>query len=228
MAGDAVADAAALDLVVFDCDGVLVDTEPTANRVLVAMLARVGIAMGMEECMRTFVGRSAATALDIVAARLEAPLPAGFAAEWDDLLFGEFRCGVAPIAGVTGALDALAAAGIPTCVASSGTHERMRVTLGASGLLPRFAGRLFSAADVGRGKPFPDVFLHAAGSLGAAPARTVVVEDSPPGVQAGVAAGMRVLGYGGGAPQYAAELRAAGATVFADMRELARLVVAGG
>jgi beta-phosphoglucomutase-like phosphatase (HAD superfamily) len=194
--------------------------------VLLTMLARVGIAMSDEECMRTFVGRSAAAALAIIAERLGGPLPAGFASEWDARLFGEFGRGVAPVAGVVAALDALQAAALPTCVASSGTHERMRITLAASGLLPRFAGRLFSVTEVARGKPSPDVFLLAARTMGAAPARTLVIEDAPAGVAAGVAAGMRVLGYAGGAPQYAADLRAAGATVFRDMRELPTLVAA--
>jgi HAD superfamily hydrolase (TIGR01509 family) len=207
-------------LVIFDCDGVLVDTEPTATRVLVAMLATVGIAMTEAEVLRAFVGRSAAASLTIIAERLGAPLAATFLEDWHDRLFAEFRRGVAPIPGVAAVLDALAADGRPTCVASSGGHDRMRVTLGASGLLPRFEGRLFSATEVARGKPFPDVFLHAAARMGAEPLRTAVVEDSVAGVTAAVAAGMTVFGYTAGEHSDPAELAAAGARPFGAMHEL--------
>lgn len=211
----------AFDLVIFDCDGVLVDTEPTANRVLVTMLARVGVVMSEPECLRTFVGRSEATALSVIAERLGRPLPADFVAAWHELLCTEFGRGVAAIAGVGAALDAIA---LPTCVASSGSHDRMRLTLAASGLLPRFVGRMFSATEVARGKPFPDVFLHAARCMAAAPDRTAVVEDSPAGVAAGVAAGMRVFAYTAGAHSDPDELRAAGAVPFSRMRELPALL----
>ncbi len=214
MAGDTVA---AVALVIFDCDGVLVDTEPVANRVLLAMLARLGIVMQPDECMRTFVGRSAATCLAMIGERLGSALPEDFAAEWDRALFAELRRGVSPVPGVVAALDAIA---IPTCVASSGSHERMRITLGTSGLWPRFAGRIFSATEVARGKPFPDVFLHAARSMGVAPESALVVEDTPAGVAAAVAAGMTVFAYVGGAHSDAAELAAGGARVFHDMAEL--------
>jgi HAD superfamily hydrolase (TIGR01509 family) len=192
--------------------------------VLVAMLARVGIAMSEAECLRTFVGRSAATCLAMIAERLGGPLPDGFAADWDAMLFAEFRRGVAAIPGVAAALDALDASGLATCVASSGSHERMTITLGTSGLLPRFAGRLFSATEVARGKPFPDVFLHAARRMGATPARTAVVEDTPAGVAAAVAARMTVFAYTAGAHSDPAELAAAGATPFAAMPELPALL----
>jgi len=221
MAGDAVG---ALDLVVFDCDGVLVNTEPTATRVLVAMLARVGMVMGEPECLRTFVGRSAATCLAMIAERRGAPLPAGFATDWDATLFAELGRGVAPVPGVVAALDAIEALSLSTCVASSGSHERMRITLGTSGLLPRFTGRIFSATEVARGKPFPDVFLHAAEQMGVAPARAVVVEDTPAGVTAAVAAGMTVFGYVGGDVADPRELAAAGARPFRSMSELPRLL----
>lgn len=211
----------AFDLVIFDCDGVLVDTEPVATRVLVAMLAEVGIVMSEAECLRTFVGRSAAGSLAIIEERLGRPVPVGFHDDWHALLFGEFRRGVQPIAGVVAALDAIT---LPTCVASSGSHERMRLTLGASGLLSRFEGRLFSATEVARGKPFPDVFLHAARVMSATPARSAVVEDSPAGVAAGVTAGMTVFAYTGRAHSDPDELARAGAVPFARMLELPALL----
>jgi HAD superfamily hydrolase (TIGR01509 family) len=210
-----------LELVIFDCDGVLVDTEPTASRVLVAMLARVGIAMSDAECTRTFVGRSLAASVAIIEQRLGAPLPAGFVDEWHRALFAEFHRGVRPMPGVMAALDAIA---LPTCVASSGGHDRMRITLGSSGLLPRFAGRIFSATDVARGKPFPDIFLHAARAMGVVPARTAVIEDSPAGVTAGVAAGMTVFAYAAGAHADTRALTEAGARVFLDMLTLPALL----
>ncbi len=185
------------------------------------MLARLGIAMSEAECLRTFVGRSAATAVAIIEARLGRAVPAGFHDDWHTRLFAEFRRGVVPIPGVVAVLDALT---VPTCVASSGGHDRMQLTLGASGLLPRFAGRIFSATDVARGKPFPDVFLHAARAMGAAPAGTAVVEDSAAGVAAGVAAGMSVFAYTGGSHSDPSELAAAGAVPFAQMCELPALL----
>jgi HAD superfamily hydrolase (TIGR01509 family) len=125
-----------------------------------------------------------------------------------------------PVDGVVEALDAITA---PTCVASSGTHEKMRFTLGRTGLYERFAGRIFSAQDVARGKPAPDLFLHAAHTLGADPAACAVVEDSRYGVQAARAAGMRVLAYGGGLTPRD-QLAGPDTVVFDDMRELPRLL----
>ena len=124
-----------------------------------------------------------------------------------------------------GVVDALDRIDLPTCVASSGSHEKMRLTLGLTGLRERFAGRIFSADEVARGKPAPDLFLHAAASMGAAPERCVVVEDSPAGVTAAVAAGMRALGYAGGGE--AEPLRRGGAETFAAMTDLPSLIHPG-
>lgn len=188
------------------------------------MLATVGITMTDAEVLQTFVGRSAAAALTIIEERLGSPLPSSFLGEWHTQLFAEFHRGVAPMPDVVTVLDALDAGGLPTCVASSGGHDRMRLTLGTSGLLPRFDGRLFSATEVPRGKPFPDVFLHAARRMGVLPERAVVIEDSVAGVTAGVAAGMTVFGYTAGAHSDPAELTAAGARTFAFMAELPALL----
>ena len=188
------------------------------------MLATVGITMTDAEVLRTFVGRSAAAALTIIEERLGSPLPSSFLADWHDQLFAEFQHGVAPMPDVVAVLDALHACGLPTCVASSGGHDRMRLTLGTSGLLPRLDGRLFSATDVPRGKPFPDVFLHAAERMGVSPERAVVIEDSAAGVAAGVAAGMTVFAYTAGAHSDPVELTAAGARIFATMAELPPLL----
>jgi HAD superfamily hydrolase (TIGR01509 family) len=124
---------------------------------------------------------------------------------------------------VDGIVEALDRIRTPTCVASSGSHEKMRYTLGKTGLYERFAGRIFSAAEVPRGKPAPDLFLHAAARMGVTPADCAVVEDSAVGVQAARAAGMPVFGYAGGVTP-AARLEGPGTIVFRDMRELPGLL----
>lgn len=206
-------------LVIFDCDGVLVDSEPTANRIMSEMLTEAGLPMGYEETVRTFMGRSMAACLEIAAGRLGRPLPESFADEYHRRIRTAFERELRPVAGVGEALDEIH---LPICVASSGDHAKIRTTLGLTGLLPRFEGRIFSATDVPRPKPHPDLFLHAAATLGFAPDACIVVEDTVLGVQAGTAAGMRVLGYAGVSDP--AQLAAAGAQVFRHMRELPALV----
>jgi HAD superfamily hydrolase (TIGR01509 family) len=206
-------------LVIFDCDGVLVDSEPIANRVLAAHLTRAGLPTTEESSIADYVGLSLPAVLAEAARRLGRPLPADFAATLQTETFAAFRAGLRPVDGIAEALDALP---WPACVASSGAIEKMRVSLGVTGLWDRFEGRIFSAAQVRRGKPFPDLFLHAAASLGADPAACVVVEDSRPGVLAARAAGMAVLGYVGGITGHA--LADAGAIEFTDMRDLGALI----
>lgn len=204
---------------IFDCDGVLVDSEPIANRVLALSLSEIGLATSVESSMRDYMGRSWSACVEIFAARLGRALPPRFEADFwarlDRALHAELR----PVPGIH---EALARIPTPTCVASSGRIDKLRITLGLTGLWDRFEGRIFCAADVPRAKPFPDLFLHAAQRMGAAPAGCVVIEDSPRGVEAGVAAGMRVLGFA--ARSDAATLAAAGAEVFRDMRELPKLL----
>ena len=132
-------------------------------------------------------------------------------------MFAAFKRELQPVPGIVAALDAIA---LPTCVASSSAHPRIRTALRATGLLKRFEGRIFSSTDVEHGKPAPDLFLHAAAAMGAEPERCVVVEDAPTGVQAGLAAGMTVLGYAGLTPPEQLE----GARVFTSMEELPALV----
>ena len=206
------------DLIIFDCDGVLVDSEPVSNRVFTEMLNAIGLRTTPDETTRDFVGRSMKSCVEIVERRLGRPVPADFVETVQARTFAAFREGLHAVPGVETALDALDALGVPTCVASSGEHAKMRTTLGLTGLLPRFEGRLFSATEVPRGKPHPDLFLHAARAMNADPARCAVVEDSPVGAQAGVAAGMTVFGYAAHSdPEL---LAAAGAHVFRDMKEL--------
>lgn len=184
-----------LDGVLFDCDGVLVDSERITSRVWAGLLTGYGMPTTTEESLATYLGNSMARCLEIVQERFgrtppETLLPR-FYADVKVALAEE----VTPVAGIVALLDALDAAGVPYGVASNGEHEKMRTTLGATGLLARFDGRRFSAVDVARPKPAPDLFLHAAHTLGFDPSRTVVVEDSPLGVQGAHAAGMTVIGY---------------------------------
>src|SRR5688500_15195921 len=146
-------------LVIFDCDGVLVDSERIAVRVNVAIMAQLGWPLTAAEVIDRFIGRSHASIAEIIAARLGAET----AATWSDRFETELHEAVdAELVAVDGIVEALSRITVPTCVASSGTHEKLRHTLGRTGLYPHFAGRIFSATEVPRGKPAPDLFLHAA------------------------------------------------------------------
>lgn len=186
-----------VDLVIFDCDGVLVDSERLAVAVEAEVLTELGWAMDPREVADRFVGRSAASMQAEIEARL------GRAIDWEST-FGRrhaaaFESGLEPVAGVADVLDALAASARPYCVASSSARDAIGYKLARTGLADRFdPAHVFSADDVAHGKPAPDVFLLAAATMGAEPSACVVVEDSPIGVRAGLAAGMRVLAFGGG------------------------------
>ena len=209
-----------LKAIIFDCDGVLVDTERLTVDVEARVLTDLGWEMTPDDVVRHWMGRSSQSQLAELEERLGAERTAEFerrtTAEVQDL----FERELAAVEGVAELVTELHKAEVTTCVASSGTHERIRFTLGLTGLLPEFEGRIFSATDVDRGKPAPDLFLHAATSLGAAPASCVVVEDSVYGVQAAVAAGMSVYGFAGGlTPRH--QLEASGAVAFERMTDLA-------
>ena len=182
---------------IFDCDGVLVDTEPIANRVLAEMITAEGLPTSTAESMARYMGRSMPAVVEMVEEALGRSLPRSFIDEYHRRIFAAFEQELAAVPGAADAVDALTAHGLAVCVASNGAPAKMRHTLGLTGLLARFEGRLFSAAEVARGKPFPDLFLHAADRMGAAVADCVVVEDSPAGVAAARAAGMRAIGLVG-------------------------------
>jgi HAD superfamily hydrolase (TIGR01509 family) len=209
------------DLVIFDCDGVLVDSELVANRIFVEHLARHGIAMTLEAALRDLVGRSLPSCVALLEERHGRALPADFVASLQAATMQAFASELAPVPGIAAALDRI---DCPTCVASSSAPAKIRFSLDRTGLLPRFDGRLFSASEVARGKPYPDLFLHAAARMGHDARRCVVVEDAVPGVQAGIAAGMRVLAYAGAAHADVARLREAGGEIFTDMAELPGLL----
>lgn len=206
-------------LLIFDCDGVLVDSEPITNRIFCRMLNEIGLDISFEETMSTFLGRTMEDCVGIIERRLGRAVPSGFIEDYHLRIIPAFERELKAVDGVESVLDGLT---VPVCVASSGAHEKMRATLGVTGLLPRFEGRLFSGTEVSRGKPHPDLFLHAAKTLDALPRHCAVIEDSVPGVQAGVAAGMLVFGYAGFTP--ANRLREAGAIVFHHMSQLSGLL----
>ena len=210
-----------LDLVIFDCDGVLIDSEPIANEILSRQLATVGISMSPDEVMRRFVGRSRDTCIAMAGEMRGETLPADFGERWDDAFHEALERDVKPVDGI---LEVLASLKTPYCVASNGEPEHMERGLRAAGLMPLVAGRLFSARQVAHPKPAPDVYLHAARSMGAVPSRCAVVEDTPTGVKAAIAAGMMVFGYVGGPQSDAATLRELGAKPFHRMAELAALL----
>lgn len=210
-------------LVIFDCDGVLVDSEPLAARVNAEMLAELGWSITEEEAVHRFVGGSAAHFRAVAEAHIGRPLPewwdARFRSRFEDLAEDELEA----IDGVEEVVAALAAAGVARCVASNSRRERVIWMLRRTGLMDYFAeAHVFSGRDVAAPKPAPDLFLHASAVLGTAPADAVVVEDSGFGVEAARQAGMVVFGYAGGITP-ASNLR--GATeVFEDMTHLPALL----
>ena len=205
------------DLIIFDCDGVLVDTESHANDRMAEIFSAMGVAMTGAQCRALFQGR---TMEDVC---VQFAQMAGIAA--DPALPGHIRSeveialssGVQPVPGVSDLMAFLDDRAIPFCVGSSGSISKMHVTLGQSGLLDRLRDVLFSAQDVGRGKPHPDVFLHAAKVMGSSCDKAVIIEDSISGVQAGIAAGARVLGYCGDPFTNPDDLKVAGAEIIHTM-----------
>ncbi|BDH08544.1 MULTISPECIES: HAD family hydrolase [Streptomyces] len=211
------------DLILFDNDGVLVDSEPISNRHLAAYLTELGHPTTYDDSIRDYMGAAMHRVHDLVLERTGERLPADFDDVFHARVFAAFERELRPVAGVEGVLEKLAADGVPYCVASSGSHERIRVGHRATGLDRWFGDdRIFSSQDVGRGKPDPDLFLYAAERMGVAPERCLVVEDSPLGVRAAVAAGMDVYGFTAMTPPE----KLAGATqLFSTMGELADLLV---
>ncbi|QHF21157.1 HAD-IA family hydrolase [Rathayibacter sp. VKM Ac-2762] len=208
------------DLVIFDCDGVLVDSEILAVEVDKRILAEFGWHLTTEEVVEKFMGKSSAA----FTAHLEEHLGYRLPSDWDERykpwFFDAFESSLQPVEGIEAALTEISAR---TCVASSGSHEKLRKTLGLTNLYSRFEGRIFSASEVAHGKPEPDLFLHAAARMGVPADRCVVVEDSKYGVRAARAAGMYAFGYAGGLtpPEW---LENEGATVFTTMADLPELL----
>lgn len=212
-----------MQAVIFDCDGVLIDSEPLACRVDAECLTEIGFATTADEVRERYVGISAAAMAADLETRHGRPLPRDFAETLRVRLEAAFEADLRAIAGMSGLLATLRCR---TCVASSSTPERLRHSLGLVGLYDRFAPHVYSATQVARGKPAPDLFLFAASRIETAPEDCIVVEDSLAGVRAGKAAGMRVIGFTAGGHcdrEHGERLRAAGAeAIAADAAQLAR------
>ncbi|MER5935449.1 HAD family hydrolase [Streptomyces sp. NPDC002054] len=213
------------ELIIFDNDGVLVDSEPLANGILAGYLTELGHPTTYEDSLRDYMGSAVHRVHDLVYERTGQRLPV----EFDEVLLARtlaaFERELEPVAGIGEVLGGLQEAGVLYCVASSSSHRRIRAGHRAAGLSEWFGDwRLFSAEDVGRGKPAPDLFLHAAREMGVEPARCVVVEDSPLGVQAAVAAGMDVYGFTAMTP---AGLLGSATGLFGSMKELPALLGLG-
>lgn len=210
-------------LVIFDCDGVLVDTETLANHRLAQWISEAGYPVTYEECRKRFCGRSLSS-VHMELKALGTDLGNDFVERWYRELPGIFGSGVEKIPHVETFIGAVKAAGIAHCVASSARTDKMLMTLGQAGLLPHFSDVLFSATMVAHGKPAPDLFLHAASCMGFSPADCIVIEDSVAGTQAGISAGMRVFSYHADPYSDREGLLQAGGILFDDMRKLADLV----
>ncbi|MFE1415342.1 HAD family hydrolase [Streptomyces sp. NPDC058746] len=184
------------DLVIFDNDGVLVDSEPLANSVLAEYLTELGHPTTYEESLRDYMGAAVHRIHDLVQERTGEPLPEDFDRTLAARTSAAFERELKPVAGIEDVLGALTASGVGYCLASSGSHERIRVGHLAAGLDGWFEEEwIFSSDDVGEGKPSPELFLHAARQMGVEPSRCVVIEDSPRGIEAARAAGMDVYAY---------------------------------
>ncbi|TSA13734.1 MAG: HAD family hydrolase [Betaproteobacteria bacterium] len=212
----------AFELLILDCDGVVVDSESITTRVLTQMLNALGASIDEREVASRFTGHTFARTLELIGQLLPAPLPADFVHRYGKRTYAALEAELKPVPGIGVALDQIA---IPYCIASNGPHEKMQKTLGITALLSRFEGRLFSSADVPRGKPFPDLYLFAARHFAKPPCACLVIEDSESGVVAALAAGMSVYGFC--RDKTDGRLLAAGAhRVFHDMSELPGLVAA--
>jgi HAD superfamily hydrolase (TIGR01509 family) len=212
-----------LELVIFDCDGVLVDSEVISNSVLARMLSAEGLPTTLAQARRDYQGRLLGEVVLGAEVKLGRAMPEGWLDAYERERNDAFRRDLEAVPGVANAVAQVLAAGIAVCVASQGKPEKIRLSLELTGLRDLFPGTvLFSAYEVPRGKPHPDLFLHAASEVGVEPARCAVVEDTPSGVTAAVAAGMRVLGYSADSDEPA--LRRAGAETFTSMDQLAGLL----
>jgi len=206
------------ELVIFDCDGVLIDSDRISLRVQAEMLCELGVPTSYDACVRDFLGIGMPATLAAITVRLGRPVPPKWIDDLEEAVRNAFTHELTPAPGIVEALNQIT---VPTCIASSGSHDKMRFTLGLTDLYQRFEGRIFSGDEVEHGKPAPDLFLYAARSMATAAAGCVVVEDSPSGVRAAKAAGMGVLGYAATTPKdwlHQADV------IFADMADLPALI----
>jgi len=214
----------ALRLVIFDCDGVIVDSEPVSNRIIAEDVTAKGWPMGTDEATRRFLGVTLGDIRPIIERQLGKPLPENWHGDLTTRIVQALAVEATPIPGAVEALQALTAMGVPWRVASNSSHPEMRAKFARLGIGDLVAGRLHSYTDVARGKPAPELFLAAAAAEGVGPAECLVIEDSLPGVRAAVAAGMDCLAYSPHSD--GALLRGAGAVPFHAMADLPLLVEA--
>ena len=207
-------------LVIFDCDGVLIDSEKPASRVLAAALSDIGLALDAHQCRARYTGMSFRDCLADVEAMLGRPVPEDWLSVLRVRVFQTIEKEVTPIPHALDSVRSVHGAGLALCVASSSNPDYLERFLGKTGFAPFFGANVFSSKMVARGKPAPDLFLHAAACMKAEPRDCTVIEDSLPGVRGAVAAGMRVLGYAPEGEANSSPLAAAGAEIIRDMREL--------
>ncbi|MEH1969530.1 MULTISPECIES: HAD-IA family hydrolase [unclassified Nostoc] len=207
------------ELVIFDCDGVLVDSETLGNRILVEFVAEFGLILKLEEAILLFKGCKMADCLAVIEQKLGRKMPQDFVTQLRARTATAFERELLPVQGIEAALDKI---NLPICVASSGPIEKIKLALRVTNLLPRFEGRIFSSYEIGSWKPAPDLFLYAAKNLGVNAPFCTVVEDSILGVRAGIAAGMKVLGYS--SQSEFTQLEECGARVFYSMYQLPDLL----
>lgn len=207
------------DLVIFDCDGVLVDSETISNSVLSESLEAIGLNIAPEVCMDLFLGKSWDYCFHMIKKRLGTEPPHNLHETYMKKLFVQFEKNLNPIEGIQFALDNIS---YPICVASSGPHLKINRTLSITGLLERFGKHVYSADDVKFGKPAPDLFLHAAMEMSATPSNTLVIEDSTAGVKAAYSAGMTPLAFCSKKTNSA--IGKSETIVFRNMRELPDLI----
>ena len=207
-------------LVIFDCDGVLVDSETITNKIFMQMISEAGWAISFEECCAHFKGRSFASCLTDIEARLGRKLADNWLDQYYRKAYQALRTQVQIIPGAKEAVSTAQQAGWQVCIGSSGPMEKMEITLGRVGLWEVFEGLIFNASMVENGKPAPDLFLHAAGAMKTPPERCIVIEDSPVGARAARHAGMTCLGYIGGTLHDEDGLAREGAQLISDLQEL--------
>ncbi len=218
-----------LELVIFDCDGVLVDSEPIVNRIFAETLTEAGFTITYEEVTQQFVGNTLATCLDIIEKTYGRSVPPKWLERCKEREIAALQQELQATPGITDTLEQIT---LPRCVASNSSPRHIKLVLELTGLLHQFNGKLYSSHHVDRPKPFPDVYLHAASQMGKAPENCVVIEDSVTGVKAAYAAGMRVFGYAprseqGNSSHHEALIAAGAKLVFEDMLQLPGLLKLG-
>lgn len=204
---------------IFDCDGILVDSEVIANEVIVEMAASVGVKINLDYAINNFSGVSLKSTIEYIENKLGTALPDDFENEFRRLTFKKFRTELKPVEGVTELLNNIV---VPCCVASSGPHEKLKLSLTITNLISKFEGRIFSSYEIGSWKPDPGIFLYAAKRMGFEPVECAVIEDSIAGVKAAIAGGFDVYGYAN--HNNKAELENLGATAFCNMKDLELLL----